>query len=290
MARKSGLGKGFGINALIPEVKEEEKIEKADLMLDINLIVPNKEQPRKTFDKEKIQALADSISQHGIVQPLVVVKEKDYYKIVAGERRFRAAKELKLKEVPVIIKEYTDMQISEIALVENLQREDLNPVEEAMGLKQLMEKFSLTQEEAAKKVGKSRSAVANTLRLLELPDEVSELLIQGKLSMGHARALLGVKNSENSLKLAQVIIKNDLNVRQTEALVRKENEAEPVAPKKEPVTDRNVENAVKEQTRKLESRYGVKIKVKYTKAFKGKIEMSFADYKQMNELFDLLDK
>lgn len=289
MARKSGLGKGFGINALIPEVKEE-KIEKADLMLDINLIVPNKEQPRKTFDKEKILALADSISQHGIVQPLVVVKEKDYYKIVAGERRFRAAKELKLKEVPVIIKEYTDMQISEIALVENLQREDLNPVEEAMGLKQLMEKFSLTQEEAAKKVGKSRSAVANTLRLLELPDEVSELLVEGKLSMGHARALLGVKDSKNSLKLAQIIIKNDLNVRQTEALVRKENEAEPVVPKKEPVTDRNVENAVKEQTRKLENRYGVKIKVKYTKAFKGKIEMSFADYKQMNELFDLLDK
>ena len=289
MARKSGLGKGFGINALIPEVKEE-KIEKADLMLDINLIVPNKEQPRKTFDKEKIQALADSISQHGIVQPLVVVKEKDYYKIVAGERRFRAAKELKLKEVPVIVKEYTDLQISEIALVENLQREDLNPVEEAMGLKQLMEKFSLTQEEAAKKVGKSRSAVANTLRLLELPKEVSELLVEGKLSMGHARALLGVKESKNAVKLAEIIIKNDLNVRQTEALVRKENESVPKEIKEEPATDRNVENAVTEQTRKLESKYGVKIKVKYTKAFKGKIEMSFADYKQMNALFELLDK
>ena len=289
MARKSGLGKGFGINALIPEVKEE-KIEKADLMLDINLIVPNKEQPRKTFDKEKIQALADSISQHGIVQPLVVVKEKDYYKIVAGERRFRAAKELKLKEVPVIVKEYTDLQISEIALVENLQREDLNPVEEAMGLKQLIEKFSLTQEEAAKKVGKSRSAVANTLRLLELPKEVSELLVEGKLSMGHARALLGVKESKNAVKLAEIIIKNDLNVRQTEALVRKENESVPKEIKEEPATDRNVENAVTEQTRKLESKYGVKIKVKYTKAFKGKIEMSFADYKQMNALFELLDK
>ncbi len=289
MARKSGLGKGFGINALIPEVKEE-KIEKADLMLDINLIVPNKEQPRKNFDKEKIQALADSIAQHGIVQPLVVVKEKDYYKIVAGERRFRAAKQLKLKEIPVIVKEYTDLQISEIALVENLQREDLNPVEEAMGLKQLMEKFSLTQEEAAKKVGKSRSAVANTLRLLELPESVSKLLVEGKLSMGHARALLGVKNSENAPKLAEIIIKNDLNVRQTEALVRKENEEKPEPKGDEKPVDRNVENAVLEQTRKLEGKYGVKIKVKYTKGFKGKIEMSFSDYRQMNALFDMLDK
>ncbi len=289
MARKSGLGKGFGINALIPEVKEE-KIEKADLMLDINLIVPNKEQPRKNFDKEKIQALADSISQHGIVQPLVVVKEKDYYKIVAGERRFRAAKELKLKEVPVIVKDYTDLQISEIALVENLQREDLNPVEEALGLKQLMEKFSLTQEEAAKKVGKSRSAVANTLRLLELDGKVSQLLIDGKLSMGHARALLGVRDKNNAPKLAEIIIKNDLNVRQAEALVRKENEEKTEVKKVQPVTDKNVENAVSEQTRKLESKYGVKIKVKYSKAFKGKIEMSFTDYKQMNALFELLDR
>ncbi len=288
MARKSGLGKGFGINALIPEVKEE-KIEKADFMLDINLIVPNKEQPRKNFDKEKIQALADSISQHGIVQPLVVVKEKDYYKIVAGERRFRAAKQLKLKEVPVIIKDYTELEISEIALVENLQREDLNPVEEAMGLKQLMEKFSLTQEEAAKKVGKSRSGVANILRLLELDEKVSQLLVEGKLSMGHARALLGVREKENAFKLAQIIVKNDLNVRQTEALVRKENE-EKTEIVKETVCDKNIENAVAEQTKKLESRYGVKIKVKYSKGFKGKIEMSFADYKQMNSLFDMLDK
>ena len=195
MARKSGLGRGAGINALIPETPEVNNNENST-EIEIDLIAPNKNQPRKNFDKEKIAELALSIQEHGLVQPLIVVKDGEFYKIVAGERRWRACKSLGLKTVPAIVKDYDEKQVAEIALVENLQREDLNPIEEANGYKQLMDDFGLTQEEVSNRVQKSRSAVANSLRLLSLPQNVLTLVEEGRLSMGHARAILSAKSEE----------------------------------------------------------------------------------------------
>lgn len=283
MARKSGLGRGAGIGALIPDTPEVKNTTE----IDIDLIAPNKNQPRKNFDKEKIAELALSIQEHGLVQPLIVVKDGNFYKIVAGERRWRACKSIGLKSVPVIVKDYDEKQVAEIALVENLQREDLNPIEEANGYKQLMEDFGLTQEEVSNRVQKSRSAVANSLRLLALPKKVIALVEDGKLSMGHARAILGAETETKMLEIAMLVIEKGLSVRQVEALVK---EKAPTPKKRPAEISRDVKNAIDFSAKKIQDKLGAKVNVSYSNKFKGKIEINFANYKEMNRLLDMLNK
>lgn len=216
MNKNRGLGKGLG--ALIPEL-EEENLE-AQQVVDINLIVPNPYQPRKEFSDEKLNELAESIRIHGIIQPLLVREYQGKYQLIAGERRLRAAKLVGLTEVPIVIREMTDQVMMEVALVENLQREDLNPIEEAEAYRRLMEEFKITQDEIAKRVGRSRPAIANTLRLLNLPLEIQSDLAKGTLTMGHARPLLSLKTPEEQLRFWQIIQKEQLTVRQTEEMIR----------------------------------------------------------------------
>ena len=200
MAKRGGLGKG--LDSLIPEGVMEltasgrSSDQKADTMLKISLIEPNRDQPRKVFEEEPLLELAESIKQFGIIQPLVVTKKDNYYEIIAGERRWRAAKLAGLKEVPVIIKEYTDQEIMEISLIENIQREDLNAIEEAQAYQKLLKEFHLTQEEVARRVSKSRTAITNTMRLLKLDEKIQNMVIENEISSGHARALLAIEDKE----------------------------------------------------------------------------------------------
>jgi len=210
-----GLGKGLG--ALIPQLEEDEL--KKTQELPISQIKVNPYQPRKEFDEASLQELADSIREHGIIQPLLVRSYKDHYQLIAGERRWRAAQIVGLKFVPVVIRDYNDQQMMEIALVENLQREDLNPLEEAEAYNKLIQEFGLTQEEVAQKVGKSRPAVANTLRLLQLPEEIKQLVAKNVISMGHARTILSLTDQELQHKVCKEIIEKNLSVRETEELI-----------------------------------------------------------------------
>lgn len=283
--KKRGLGRGLGVNALIPEVANPEIAAKKADTLSINEIEPNRDQPRKQFDAEKIEALAESIKEHGVVQPLIVTKEEGYYRIVAGERRWRAAKKAGLKDVPVVIREYSAQEAEEIALIENLQREDLNPIEEALGYRQLMDKFSLTQETVAQKIGKSRSGIANALRLLTLPEKTMQMVQDGVLSVGHAKVLMGAESSKIDA-LAKEVVEKDLNVRQTEALLNQKPKAEKI----KPIKDQNMENAVSDSVKMMESKYGTKVKIQYSAGYKGKVELNFKDMKQMIDLLDALLK
>lgn len=216
MSKNRGLGKGLG--ALIPEL-EEENLD-AQKVVDINLITPNPYQPRKEFSDEKLNELAESIRLHGVIQPLLVREYHGKYQLIAGERRLRASKLAGLTEVPIVIREMTDQVMMEVALVENLQREDLNPIEEAEAYHRLMEEFKLTQEEIAKRVGRSRPAIANTLRLLNLPSQIQSDLAKGTLTMGHARPLLSLKTAAEQIRVWETIQNEHLSVRQTEELIR----------------------------------------------------------------------
>lgn len=216
MNKNRGLGKGLG--ALIPEL-EEENLD-AQQVVDINSIVPNPYQPRKEFSDDKLNELAESIRIHGVIQPLLVREYQGKYQLIAGERRLRASKLVGLTEVPIVIRDMTDQVMMEVALVENLQREDLNPIEEAEAYRRLMEEFKITQDEIAKRVGRSRPAIANTLRLLNLPLEIQTDLAKGTLTMGHARPLLSLKTAEEQLQAWQTIQNNQLTVRQTEEMIR----------------------------------------------------------------------
>lgn len=216
MNKPRGLGKGLG--ALIPEMDEENL--DAQQIVDINLIVPNPYQPRKEFSDEKLNELAESIRIHGVIQPLLVREFQNKYQLIAGERRLRASKLVGLTEVPIVIREMTDQTMMEVALVENLQREDLNPIEEAEAYRRLMDEFTLTQEDIAKRVGRSRPAIANTLRLLNLPPIVQSDLAKGTLTMGHARPLLSLNTAEEQIRVWQTIQNDQLSVRQTEELIR----------------------------------------------------------------------
>ncbi|MBQ4145752.1 MAG: ParB/RepB/Spo0J family partition protein [Clostridia bacterium] len=282
---KKGLGKGLG--ALFNDEQSEnfdiiEEIDKigapeADgknvVTLKIVDIEPNKGQPRKAFDMEKLEALRDSIIEHGVVQPILVTPTKSgTYKIVAGERRWRASKLAGLKEMPCIIRDFEEKEVMEIALVENLQREDLNPIEEAEGYLQLMNSFNLTQDEISKRVGKSRSAIANSLRLNNLGEKVKTLVVDGKITQGHARALIPIEDLELQLKLAEKIIEEGLNVRQAENLAANAGKEtkKPASRSKNPMMQKfykDVENT-------LSSRYGTKVKI-HEGAKKGKIEIEY---------------
>ena len=284
---KKGLGKGLG--ALIAEdfsIENEKNVGIAELK--ITQIEPDPDQPRKDFDEEKLAMLATSIQQHGVIQPLIVAEEKDgFYRIIAGERRWRAAKQAGLQTVPAVVRTYSKEQSAEIALVENLQREDLNGIEEAKGYQTLMSEFSLTQQQVAEKVGKSRPAIANALRLLRLPESVQDMVTYGELSSGHARAIAGVDDADVQIDLAQKVIAHDLSVRQTEKMIAQLGQPKP-AKEKTPV-DLNLKTQLKGIQADLQSYLGTKVKLVPGKN-KGKIEIEYYDLEELERVLDLIKK
>lgn len=296
MAAKKGLGKGLGkgVDALIPgsdsiskkkNVKEEKK--EGILLLDINKVEPNKEQPRKQFNADRLQELSESIKQHGIVEPLVVVNRDNYYEIVAGERRWRAAKSAGLKEVPVVIKEYTDQQIVEIALIENIQREDLNPIEEARAYEQLIKEYNLKQDDVAERVSKSRAAITNSLRLLKLDERVQDMLIDECITSGHARALLAIEEDDEQYELAMQIFDSKLSVRETEKLVKKVNKKEDNGRKKEELLNKDIYSGLEE---KLKNCIGTKVVINRKNNTKGKIEIEYYSEEELDRIIAVITK
>ena len=284
MASPKGLGKGLG--ALLGDFTEEPIEKSAYQMLPIYKVEPNPEQPRRDFDEEELQALADSITEHGIIQPLTVRElGSGYYQIIAGERRWRAARLAELSEVPAVIIEADDKKAMELALIENLQRQDLNPVEEALGYQSLMQDHGLTQEDAARRVGKSRPAVANALRLLALPTEILEKLRTGALTPGHARAVLTVKSEKKQLEAAQKIVALGLSVRQAELLCKNMAKEAPIV-KEEPVLKVNY---VAECEKMLSKQLGRGVKIINGKR-KGRFELEFYGQEDLQVLLDALMK
>ena len=284
MASPKGLGKGLG--ALLGDFTEEPIEKSAYQMLPIYKVEPNPEQPRRDFDEEELQALADSITEHGIIQPLTVRElGSGYYQIIAGERRWRAARLAELSEVPAVIIEADDKKAMELALIENLQRQDLNPVEEALGYQSLMQDHGLTQEDAARRVGKSRPAVANALRLLALPAEILEKLRTGALTPGHARAVLTVKSEKKQLEADQKIVALGLSVRQAELLCKNMTKEAPIV-KEEPVLKVNY---VAECEKMLSKQLGRGVKIINGKR-KGRFELEFYGQEDLQVLLDALMK
>ena len=280
--RKSGLGRGMGI--LVGEANAETAGMEADSTLSISKIQPNKDQPRKTFDEQELQELADSISQNGILQPLLVRPKGSGYEIVAGERRYQAAKLAGLTEVPVVIREISDADVFKLALIENLQRSDLSPLEEARGYRQLIDSQGLTQEELAHALSKSRSTITNTLRLLDLPGEVQGLLEDGSITAGHARAILAVPSEEGRIRLAEKVAEEHLSVRQTESLAPMfsvTEEAE-VKPKREPQPQ-----SFKRAARALRLALDTNVKVRKVRG-KSKIEIEFESEEQLAHIVSIL--
>lgn len=277
-----GKGLGKGINALFPSIEASK--EEAVQEINIKDVRPNPYQPRKVFDKDAIQELKESILQHGILQPIIVRKSIKGYEIVVGERRYRAAKEAKLTKVPVVVRELTEQQMMELALLENLQREDLTPIEEAAAYQSLMSKLDLTQEQLASRLGKSRPHIANHVRLLSLPGYVQELMNEGKLSMGHGRALLGLKRKEMLKAVIEKVVKDHLNVRQLEQLIHQVNENVSRETKKDPV-EKDI--FLKDQESYLRERFGTSVFIKKSKN-KGKIEIEFFSDDDLNRLLELL--
>lgn len=276
---KAALGKG--INAIFSnmETEKEESIQE----IKVKEIRPNPYQPRKTFQEDAINELKESILQHGILQPIVVRKSIKGYEIVVGERRFRAAKEAKLAVIPAIVKEYNEQQMMELALLENLQREDLTPIEEALAYQALIEQLNFTQEALAKRLGKSRPHIANHIRLLTLPTSIQQLISDGKISMGHGRTLLGLKNKDKLNILVEKIIKEQLNVRQVELLVQQLNDVSRETKKKKPEKD----VFIKERETYLQEYFGTSVTIKKQKK-KGKIEIEFFSQDDLERILELL--
>jgi len=277
------LGKGLG--ALLPsvDVTEDDVVNEVD----ISELRANPYQPRKQFDPDSLEELAESIKEHGIIQPLVVRKSIHGYEIVAGERRFRAGKKAGLTKVPVVIRDFTDEQMMEIALIENLQREDLNPMEIANAYKKLMDHFSMTQEELAARVGKSRPHVANFLRLLQLPSAIQEDVSRGTLSMGHARALLGVKEPDVQMKLAEKVKREGASVRQLEEWIQQINQNG--IKKKKPKKAEKVEPQIKRYEEMLQETFNTPVRIRHGKR-KGKIEIEYFSQSELERLVELLQR
>lgn len=292
--KRSGLGKG--LDSLIPDNKSSKMVKKTveapktpenvsgQIMMKINEVEPNREQPRKNFEEDALLELADSIKQFGVLQPLIVQKKKDYYEIIAGERRWRAAKLAGVKEIPVIIKEYTDQEIVEISLIENIQRENLNPIEEAMAFKKLLTEFHLKQDEVAERVSKSRTAVTNSMRLLKLSDKVQQMIVDDMISTGHARALLAIDDPEQQYILANKIFDEKLSVRETEKLVKDIKN-----PKKEK-TKKEIQNSFVYENleERMKSVIGTKVHVNHKPNGKGKIEIEYYSDSELERIFELL--
>ena len=292
--KKGGLGKG--LNALIPPTEEKKAPEKVssslvsetdkETMVNITKIEPNRTQPRKNFNEDALQELADSIKQFGIVQPLIVQDRKDHYEIIAGERRWRAAKKAGLKEVPVIIKNYTEQEIVEISIIENIQREDLNPIEEALAYKRLLEEFKLKQDQVAERVSKSRTAVTNSMRLLKLSDKVQQMIIDEMITTGHARAILSIEDPEEQYNLAQRIFDEKLSVREVEKIMK--NMGKPAKNKKE--KDIKLEVIYQDIEEKLKQNLGAKVVITSKGNGAGKMEIEFYTHDDLEKLISLLSK
>ncbi|MEH7155515.1 ParB/RepB/Spo0J family partition protein [Neobacillus drentensis] len=275
-----GLGKG--LNAFFADASKEEVVQEIKL----NELRPNPYQPRKTFQPETINELKESIIEHGILQPLVVRKSIRGYEIVVGERRFRAAREAKLETVPAVVRTLSEQQMMELAVLENLQREDLNPIEEGLAYQLLMEKLKMTQEEVAKRLGKSRPHIANHIRLLSLPQKIQESISNGKISMGHGRALLGLRQKELLSSLVEKVTKDGLNVRQLEKLIQQLNESVPRETKK---PEKKKDVFIKEREHFLRERFGTTVNIKQNKN-KGKIEIEFFSREDLERILEMLDQ
>lgn len=294
--KKKGLGKG--LDSLIPDNKPANKsadlqissdskkseLNSGEQMMKINMVEPNRDQPRKNFEEDALLELSDSIKQFGILQPLLVRKRKDYYEIIAGERRWRAAKMAGIKEIPVIIKDYTEQEIIEIGLIENIQRENLNPIEEAMAFKRLLEEFNLKQDEVAERVSKSRTAVTNSMRLLKLNEKVQQMIVDDMISTGHARALLAIDDKILQYDLANKIFDEKLSVRETEKLVKEiKNPKKPKVKKeiKNTFVYTDLENRMKEVM-------GTKVSIASKGNGKGKIEIEYYSDMELERMFDMI--
>ena len=295
--KKAGLGKGLDsliTNKVAPAkavsnspVKDEKSIE--GILMDINKVEPNREQPRKNFDEDALLELSESIKQFGVLQPLLVQDKNGYYEIIAGERRWRAAKMAGLKEVPVIIKDLTEQEIVEISLIENIQRENLNPIEEAIAYKRLLTEFNLKQDEVAERVSKSRTAVTNSMRLLKLNEKVQQMVIDDMITTGHARALLGIENQEKQFQVAQKIFDEKLSVRETEKLVKKiQQEKEESKPKKEEKIDPKMEAILSDLEETMKGILGTKVAINRKNEKKGKIEIEYYSMDELDRIIDLI--
>lgn len=293
-----GLGKG--LDALIPSAavdiakKTDSKANKStekktgETIVNITKVEPNREQPRKNFDEDALEELAESIRQFGLLQPILVQDRKTYYEIIAGERRWRAAKKAGLKEVPVIIKNYTEQEIVEIALIENIQREDLNPIEEALAYKRLLTEFNLKQDEVAERVSKSRTAVTNSMRLLKLSEDVQQMIIDDMISTGHARALISIEDPEQQYTIAQQIFDEKLSVRDVEKLVKNLNKPSKI--KKSTAIDKSMEAVYQDIEENLKQKLSTKVSITSKGNGAGKIEIEFYSHDDLEKLMDLLSK
>ena len=295
MAAKKGLGKG--LDSLIANKVEkpvEPKVEiKADgengaVLMNINKVEPNREQPRKKFDEDALLELSESIKQFGVLQPLLVTERKDYYEIIAGERRWRAAKLAGVKEVPVIIKNLTEQEIMEISLIENIQREDLNPIEEAQAYKRLLTEFNLKQDEVAERVSKSRTAVTNAMRLLKLNDKVQQMLIDEMLTTGHARALLAIEDQEKQYEAAQRIFDEKLSVRDTEKLVKNIQNEKPDALVSVNKIDPQLLAVYRDLEEQMKALLGTKVYINPKDEKKGKLEIEYYSQDELDRIIDLI--
>ena len=288
MATKKGLGKG--LDSLITDkvskpVKPKSNHAADAVMIDINKVEPNREQPRKKFDEDALIELSESIKQYGVLQPLLVQKKDNYYEIIAGERRWRAAKLAGVKEVPVIIKDYSSQEIVEIALIENIQREDLNPIEEAKAYQRLIKDYRLKQDEVAEKVSKSRAAITNSLRLLKLDERVQDMVIEGKISSGHARTIITIEDKDKQYMIAQKIFDEKLSVRDVEKLM-KALEAPEKPEKKAPKND----FVYRDLEQKMKAIMGTQVVIKNKNNNKGKIEIEYYSQAELERIYELLQK
>ena len=288
MAQKKGLGKGLDslITKKVPETTSTENVSR-ETFLNINKVEPNPNQPRKRFNEDKLQELADSIKVHGIIQPLVVQKEKDRYIIIAGERRWRAARLAGVKEVPVVIRDFTEQELYEVALIENIQRQDLDPIEEANAYSNLIKEHHLTQDEVAERVSKSRVAITNSLRLLKLDQRVQQMVIDELLTGGHARALISIEDPEEQYNLANRIFDEKLSVRETEKLVKKILHPKPATETEEPVNE--VDEAIyRDLEENLKTIIGSKVRIMRKPGGKGNIEIEYYSTDELDRIIDLL--
>ena len=283
--KKKGLGKG--LDALFEDNSYDlEPQGGGETLIRLSQIEPDKNQPRKFFDEAALEELAASIKEHGLIQPIIVAAvDDDRYRIIAGERRWRACRLAGLEEVPVLVRDYTAQEISEVSLIENLQREDLNPIEEALGYRNLMDIYGMTQEKIAQTVSKSRSAIANTLRLLTLPEQILDFIKTGELSAGHARTLIGLEDADQQLALANKMITDELNVRQAEELVKKSKKQ----PKAAPATDPAVARAIKELEGRAARGVGNKVSIRHKADNKGKVEIHYHSVDELEKIIEILE-
>jgi len=293
--KKSGLGRGLDkmIPAKINKEKEAPKGEtvasKEGFLLPIDKVEPNKDQPRKEFKQDALDELADSIKQYGVIEPLVVVKRDDYYMIVTGERRWRASRLAGLKEVPVVVKDLSDQEIAEISLIENIQREDLNAIEEALAYKRLIEEFHMKQDEVADKVSKSRTVIANSVRLLKLADKVQQMIIDEMITTGHARALLGIDNIEEQIKLAEEVYDKRLTVRETEKMVKNAQAKKNVSSKTPAAAiDSRTEAIYHDLEEEMKKIFGTKVSIQTKDAKTGKVEIEYYNTDELDRIIELI--